>query len=239
MARLAICRTAVLLALFVSASAGAFSIAPTSVILEGRDPEPVKIRIEASPSTALALDLSVIERRGSGPNELLEPPLPAALHVDPPQLLIPAGETADVTLRWTGEPAGEASRSFYLVADELPIAFAEDGTRQGLRILARVHLPVHRSNGGKPDLQARIVAVNGKNGVEIVNRGSRYTRFSHLSLRVGGPFPASGRTIPGADLARLAGSDALLPNRIVWMPMDQLGLDGEVTALELVPVEQK
>jgi len=232
--RAAIGHAAVALALFAGADAGAFTIAPTAVLLEGSAPDPVKIRIAASLTAPLALELSIFARQTDGLQERLQPA--SALHVYPPQIFLAAGESTDITLRWAGE-VGNESQSFYLIADELPVAFADDGAQQNLRFLARVHLPVHVSHGGQADLHIQQNMAGGQRSLVITNRGKRYARFSRLALRVSGTAEGTARTILGMELARAAQTDALLPGRTVTLPAAEIGIEPTESVLELVELQ--
>lgn len=228
----------VMLALCAGANADAFTIAPTAIMLEGLAPEPAKIRITASSSAPLALDFSFVERQAEGAQERLFSSN-ADIAVQPPQLYLAAGEATDVVVRWSGK-VQDRSRSFFLVADELPIAFAEGKAQKNLRFLARVHLPVHIANGGKPDLQVTISTVDGEAKIEILNRGSRYARFSGLTLRATRTSGASDNTtkiISGVELARAARIDAILPGRGVMLRAEDLGLEARDMNLELIAQE--
>lgn len=216
-----------------SSSATAFTISPTVILLDAHTPELHRVTIAASPTAPLALELKILERHADRAGENLTPPLPGAPEISPPQVFIPPGETANLVLNWNGMATEARSRSFYLVAEELPVELAPNRAEQKLRFLACIHLPVHVDSGGKPSLQARVLDQTENRRVEIANLGSRYARFSELELHVGSRSNETSRTIPGLELARHARVDAILPGRVIVLDADELGLEPEERFLEL------
>lgn len=228
------CGWLICLALALSSStATAFTISPTVILLDARTPERHRVTIAASLTAPLALELQILERHADGAEENLTPPLPGAPGISSPQVFIPPGETANLVLNWDGMITEVKSRSFYLVAEELPVELTPNRAAQSLRFLARIHLPVHIDNGGKPSLQARVLDQTEIRRVEITNLGSRYARFSELELHVGSRSNETSRTIPGLELARHARVDAILPGRVIVLDADELGLEPEERFLEL------
>lgn len=224
---------AVLLA-HAAGPAAAFSVAPTVVIMDGNESGPVKIHVSASVHSPLALEFTLIERQGAGDEERVVP-ASGRFDIQPPQIFLEPGASADVSLRWMENPPASGSRSFYLIAEELPVVMADGQPQQGLRLLARFHMPVHVGGEGKANLRVRSISSNGSRQMEIANTGSRYARFSDLALRVSSN-DADGamRTISGATLARLAQVDAILPGRRVAFDFAAMGLVADNAVFDLI-----
>ena len=187
------------------------------------DPRHVRIRVTAPETSGLALDFQLFERHADGDGERLAPPASAAFELLPPQLSVPPGGSADVTVRWVGAPPAENSRSFYLVADQLPIEMEPVEASNDVRFLARLHLPMHVAEGGSPRLQATMVGEGPARQLALSNPGTRYARFASLELRIRQPDGAE-RTLEGAVLARLLQTDALLPGGRATLAAGTLGI---------------
>lgn len=226
---------AVVVALGMSLAAHAISLSPTSVTIEGDGPRVVRVRVTAPEASDLALDLQLLERHADGPGERRAPPVDAAFELHPPQLLVPAGGSADIVLRWVGT-AARGSRSFHLVADQLPIMPEADGGSGEVQVLARIHLPVHVAGDGVPELHATAEGEGPSRRVMLSNRGSRYARLAMLELRVRRA-DATTRVLPGSELARLIGSDALLPGASPVLDARVLGLRADEQILGLAERE--
>ena len=224
------------LALCTAPMAGAVSISPTSVLLEADDARPVRVRVTAPPTSPLALDLQVLERHADGEGESTRPPGAPSFELHPPQLFVPAGGSADIVLRWTGTLPTEGSRSFHLVADQLPIAVGSAGSADEVRLLARIHLPMHVARGGAARLEVATTGEGASRRVIVANHGSRYARLASLALRLARA-DGTTRALPGLELARLARSDALLPRGRLSLDATALGLapDEQAIALEARP----
>lgn len=223
---------ATVLALCASVTAGAISLSPTSVLIGPDGPRHGRIRVSAPESSGLALDFQLFERHAEGNGERLDPPATPAFEVLPPQLSVPPGGSADVRVRWIGDPPAQGSRSFYLVADQLPVEMEPLAASNDVRFLARVHLPLHVDGGGVPTLHATMEGAGPARHLALSNQGSRYARFASLELRVRRP-DGTERVIDGRVLAQLLQTDALLPGGRATLSAGSVGIlpAEQVTAL--------
>lgn len=221
------------LALCTVPMVGAVSLSPTSVLVEASDARPVRVRVTAPATSPLALDLHVQERHVDGEGERADIPQTPPFELHPPQVLVPAGGSADIVLRWTGTLPAEGSRSFHLVADQLPVAIGQPEAGDEVRLLARIYVPVHVAHGGSVRLDVATGGQGASRRVLIANRGNRFARLAALELQLGRA-DGSTRTVPGLELARLARSDALLPMGRLALDAVALGLDPDEEALALV-----
>ena len=218
---------AVALGLAVAAPVQALSVSPTIIEIDGVQKTRASVRVTAPGNAALILDLAMLERSAEGTSA---PATGPAFELQPPQLFVPAGRSAEISLQWVGGAPADGSRSFYLVAEQLPVAMEPGSGENHLHVLARVHLPVHVGAAGAADLHVR----HGEGGrIELLNTGTRYARFAGLALQL----EVSGgttRTIDGMDVARLVESDALLPGARIELDATTLGLAEGERALALV-----
>lgn len=209
--------------LCASLAAGAVSLSPTSVLIGPDGPRHARIRVTAPETSGLALDFQVFERFADGDGERLAPPASAAFELLPPQLSVPPGGSADVTVRWVGASPEESSRSFYLVADQLPVEMEPVEASNDVRFLARIHLPMHVDGGGVSMLQATMEGEDPARHLALSNPGSRYARFASLELRIRQP-DGTERAIDGMLLAQLLQTDALLPGGRATLAAGSLGI---------------
>ncbi|MFP4002555.1 MAG: hypothetical protein ACLFV8_02175 [Alphaproteobacteria bacterium] len=211
----------------------ALSVAPAAVELTPGEATRVELVFAAGSLAPAILEFSIVERTASGPEETRKPPEDSPVKIYPPQIMIPAGKSAVITLALDLAVRGNGSRSFYLVAEELPVTSRHNGLASGLRFLTRLHVPVHVDFGGAPKLRAHIEP--GRNILAIRNDGTRYIRFSDLTVTVRLKGSSRRIRIPGQKLAPLAGSDAILPGRTVSIPLDGLGVEAPAESAVIEP----
>lgn len=209
-----------------SSMAHALSVSPTVVDIDGRQVTRAKVRITAPGNASLVLDLSILERHADG---TLAAPTAPSLVLHPPQLFVPAGGSADVSLQWVGEAPADGTRSFYLLAEQLPVAMEDADAQTHIHMLARVHLPVHVGGVGTADLR---ITHEDPARVVLSNRGRRHARLAMLELHVVRP-GGDIRRIPGIALARVIESDALLPGARVVVDAAAIGIVPGERALAL------
>ena len=226
-ARIAIAGVGLLFAAF----AQALSVTPTVVQLDGATASQARVRIAAPATAPLVLELRLVERLPDG-SSIAAPS--SDFDLTPPQLLVPAGRSADVVLHWTGTAPLTASRSFHLVAEQLPVALDDSTGAQQIEVLSRVHIPVHVATAA----QAAAVDIAQPRADVLVlrNTGTRYARFADLEVQVVSN-TGDARAIEGIALARILRTDALLPGARVEIAPEALGLAaGErVAAVSLRP----
>ena len=222
---------AALLPFSVSVGALAISVTPSVIELAQGSEGAVVFRFAASPGAAAALELQVVERRPEGGGEVLVP-VEGVWDVLPPQLYIEAGEEADVRLTWQGDLPGGRSRSFYLVAAELPIVLGEPPEENEIRFIARFYIPLHVAAPDSPAPSLQLRSLPGGD-IEIANQGARYVRLSGLGLRVLDSAGGALAVVEGVELARLAQVDAVLPQGSVTVPAEALALPGAPAGFDL------
>lgn len=215
------------LGLALGTTAQALSVSPTVIEIDGQQAMRARVRVTAPGNASLVLDLAILERAADG--TLLRAAQPA-FELHPPQLFVPAGRSADVSLQWLGAAPAAGSRSFYLVAEQLPVAMESGSTQNHIHMLARVHLPVHVGDAGVADLR---ITHSDPSRIVLSNNGTRYARFAALELHVVRP-DRGMRNIDGIELARLVESDALLPGARFEVDASALGLGAGERAIALV-----
>lgn len=215
------------LGLLLGNTAQALSVSPTVVEIDGQQVTRARVRVTAPGNASLVLDLTLLERAADGS---LMPAQQPAFELRPPQLLVPAGRSADINLQWQGAAPATASRSFYLVAEQLPVAMERGSAQNHIHMLARVYVPVHVGNTGAANLR---VAHDGSSRIVLSNTGTRYARFVTLELHVIAP-EGGMRRIHGLELARVLESDALLPGAHLGIDASAIGLAPDERAVALM-----
>ncbi|WP_460841231.1 fimbrial biogenesis chaperone [Noviherbaspirillum agri] len=210
-------RLAVALFMATGRAAFALSIAPTAVMLDGTQSETARLHVAAPATSALALEFYLLERHGEEDDERIEPVTDPVFEVHPPQLFLAAGSASNVALHLRTPHTGPATRSFYLVIEELDLTGLSAPVSE-LRVRTRMFVPVHLGKG-QPILRVQ----RGAGTVELHNAGNGYLRFAdpnvqHLFEQAGIPLSALN-AFSARELARAAGADALLPGRRLALPL--------------------
>ncbi len=141
------CRLMMMLVALLPGEAGAFTLQPigqvldasgsgTSAVYEVRNPggEPVAVQFRVAHLVKHAdgsEDLSRIEE-----DDFL---------IYPPQMVIPAGTTRSVRVRWIGDPRPDRELSYRFLADQVPVVLpsvdppVEDGANVSVQFIYQVH----------------------------------------------------------------------------------------------------
>lgn len=197
------------------------SVAPTRVEIDLSISGEVTLTLKSSRAKVQALELMVLPY----PGETLE--RGERIQVVPLQLLLPAGESRQVRVRWQGESQLPNSESFLLAIEELPVEVGSRDSKASsseVRLLSRLLLPLHVFSTGQPVLNSDIVNSDGAKVLRLENRGRKYASLANYELHMPHAHLA---VLAGLDVARVIRRDAILPGQRVEIPLAALGLDSQ------------
>jgi len=183
-----------ILVVFAVATAplAAFQLQPMSASIDPQGGTPTTtFDVRNTTDAPVAIQMRVTTRSVQPDGTELNDDASAQLQLFPSQIILQAGRTQTVRVRWVGDRVPDVELPFRVVAEQLPINLARDQEEEsGVRMMLRYRATLYvRPPGVEPDVVVTDFSVdNSQLSVTIENRGTAHALLSDslLVLRTGG-----------------------------------------------------
>ena len=172
---------------FIPLSLFSFSFEPISSNYSPSGPRANQLfRIVNTEKGKIAVRVSVTTREIDSEGNETNVPVPELFMVYPSRMVLEAGESRSVRVKWNGDPDPPRELAFRIIAEQIPVEFEPNertdgaGIRLTYRYMGNIYILPH---GAAPEVVLTSHELRGNNLVlNMENKGSRHTLLENLAV---------------------------------------------------------
>lgn len=200
----------------MTAPAFSFNFEPITQYFSPSGPEATQSFEVANPGDEqIAVRITMVTRQMSEDGKETYSPASNQFVVFPSQIVLAAGASQTVRVRWTGPADIKTEQNYRIIAEQLPVNFGETQRAGGtinilFRYLGSVYIV---PQGAQPDVviaDAQVgVGPDGNRGLFVTfqNKGTAHEILNHLNITVSGESAGGDQTERTFDSSELKGID--------------------------------
>lgn len=222
-------------AIFFSGQAQAQRVQPMSYELApSGSKSSTSLRIENSSKIDMTLELMANKISIDDQGDEIRTPSDDDFLIFPPQLILKAGKTQAVRVKYIGEPSINESAPYRISIKQIPIDLSGTG-RSGVGMVVNFHTLAHVTpTGAKIDLYVSKLSNqgSGKWAIAIDNRGKKMGRLSQTTWTL--TDGSQSKTFSHKEVADMTERNLVMPGRTLNMIISAIeGFNASTTTVEI------